>query len=440
MTTENTNKHTLPGWIQQQQQQSWQIEILIASGLILFLYSLPTYLINYLIDIQESKIPRAEEVILFFGGYIFSRALLIGFIVTLFLRSLWLAFLGINYAFPRGINFRNLSYSEYFTEKLRKTKSTTERIITLERICSLTFSVTIMVTLLTVGMFIFLAILFYGIFHIAPSLYTHFTPRVGFIFLVILLLMILGVIDWIFFDWLKRYPIISKLYYPVYNLFRWLSLSVLYHQEYLTFISNVKRWKVYGVFLLFFSIALVTSMSELSERFNNITPFTLFSTEEREFLKVPSFRYIQENNYENMLRENSRILTTAIQSDIISDNFLKVFVVYWKVHDETLDSLFRKHQVQTSFKRKTLRNFQRNDSLLQKAFNEFLKIKIDDRPFENNDWYFHKHPITGEAGFLTYLPLNNFTSGKHTLFIDHVRLVENNLQIRRRERITFYIN
>ncbi|MBC8183736.1 hypothetical protein H8E88_21800 [candidate division KSB1 bacterium] len=47
MPQKESEKHIIPKWIEEQQQQSWQIEILIASGFIFFLFSLPDLLTNY---------------------------------------------------------------------------------------------------------------------------------------------------------------------------------------------------------------------------------------------------------------------------------------------------------------------------------------------------------------------------------------------------------
>jgi len=427
---------------EEQQQQSWQIEntqieILIASGFIFFLFNLPDFLTNYFIDVNESKIIQAEGTILFFGSYIFARALLIGFSIILFLRALWLAFLGINYAFPQGINYSKLSYSNYFKEKTKHKTSVKNRIIKLEKVCSLTYSVTIILTLLTIGMFLLMSLIFYVIYYLAPSFYV---PEFGYVIIIVLFLMMLGIFDLIFFGFLKRFQIISKIYYPLYKLFKWLSLSFTYSQEWLTFISNTSRWKVYGLFLSYFVLSFFISSSEISERLGSDLFFQVFSVEDRNYTKLPSFQQVKNNRYENMLDSEKRIMTACIQSDIIKDSYLKVFVVYQKWFDSTLDSLFKKNDVILKLRQKSYIEYMKNDSLIQKTLNEFFITKIDDQEFSDSDWYFHDHSITGEKGFLTYLPLDKLVKGKHTLFINRLHLVEKNLKVYGNGVIHFYIN
>ncbi len=412
---DNNHSNSLPKWIKKIQQQSWQIEILIASGLIIFLFNLPQFLLTQFMEYEESVISRAEPVILFFGAYIFSRALLLGFIATLFLRALWLAFLGINFAFPNGIDFRRLSYNDYFVKKISKTKSIPERIISLERICSLTYSVTIMVTLLTAGIFVFIAILFYAMYYLAPQ--SLYTPEIGIILLIIIFFLMLGVTDWLFFGKLKNFNLVSKLYYPVYKLYQWLTFSFLYQKEYLTFISNVNRWKVYGIFLIYFLLAFEISMIELSKSKIGPSYLVLINFDQRNFTHLPTFLSTSKNKYENMLGENDKIISSAIQSDIITGNFLKVFIVYTKYFDESLDSLFRKNNVKLLIKNKTVDNYKMNDTLIQKSLDEFFVLKIDGKKVEKNNWFLHKHFKTDEMGFVSYIPIFDLPEGKHILMI-----------------------
>ena len=434
---EEHNNQSTPKWLELQQQNSWQIEIFIASGFIFFLFNLPEFLTTTFIDALESRIIEAEGTIIYFGAFIFSRALLIGFAVILFLRALWLAFLGINYAFPQGINYEKLSYSDYFKKKTQKNKNVISRIIHLEKICSLTYSVTIFLTLLTIGIFSLTVFLFYAISHLAPSLYT---PSFGYFVIGALFLMMLGITDFIFFGVFKKSESVSKIYYPFYILFKWLSLSFFYHQEMLTFISNSKRWKVYGLFLVYFSIAFVVSSSEIAQALGGSNFLNIKLTEDRDYTKPSSSYYIPLNYYDNMLEANDRIFDASIQSDIIFENYLRTFVVYHKKFDTTLDSLFRKNRVTPYLKRASRDVFHKNDSLMQKTFNEFFEVSIDKKPYNNNTWFFHDHHITGEKGFLTYLPIDSLSTGKHLLIIDRMHLVGDSLKSYRRGKIYFYKN
>lgn len=101
----------------------------------------------------------------------------------------------------------------------------------------------------------------------------------------------------------------------------------------------------------------------------------------------------------------------------------------------------KKNNVINKFKqRASFKDYVKNDSLIRKTLNEFFITKIDDREFKGNDWYFYDHSITGEKGFLTYLPLDGLNKGKHTLFINRQSLENDSLRVRGNGVIHFYVN
>jgi hypothetical protein len=163
--------------------------------------------------------------------------------------------------------------------------------------------------------------------------------------------------------------------------------------------------------------------------------------EGRSFLHINTFNVIDTKNYDNMLSPESRISWASIQSDVISDNYLKVFVVYLKGYDETLDSLFKENKVQTvlSGKSISLPEIWKNDTLLQTALNMFLQLKIDNKLYDNNSWFFHKHPVTGENGFLTYIPTDSISAGNHDLYINMHLLSDKEFKLSTRKVIPFFV-
>ena len=417
-------------------EQIWQIEILIASGLILFLYYIPDFLTRYLWDIAVKRNIDSTEMILYYGGYIFSRALLIGFVLSLFLRTIWLAFLGIYAAYPKGINFHLLNYTPYFNKYVQNYSSPRRRVKQFDKICSLTFSVTIIVTLQTIGLFGLMAVIFNIIAVLFPAINT---PNVGIIILVILFLLMLGVTDWFFFGLLKKYPLIGRIYMPFYKFFRWITLSSFYQPELLTFISNIKRWKANTVFALFFTFSFFLVLSETSQQIDVLKISKASTLDQRRYVQVPTLKRINPVNYDSLRPANKPILTASLQSDIITGGILKIFVVYLKRYDATLDSLVKKYSVQSDFKVNDISDLARNDSLWQNALNDLFNLKIDRERLENLQWYKYKHPQTGEIGFVTYVPVDSLPKGPHTLYLRYLRFIDKQAVTSHRAIIPFIL-
>lgn len=88
--------------------------MLTAGGAIVFLATLPSHLIRLFFDYASSNPIGPEGVMVLVGGYLCSRALLIGFTVNLLLRALWLAaYLGVNFVFPTFLETDNLSHGAH---------------------------------------------------------------------------------------------------------------------------------------------------------------------------------------------------------------------------------------------------------------------------------------------------------------------------------------
>ncbi len=416
MSEKNDNQTFLPKWLEEQQTNSWQIEILFASGFILFLLKIPQYCKDYLVSVLQSSAFESYVLILVVGTYLFSRALLIGFVVNLILRALWLGMLGVNFAFPQGINYERLNYSEYFNDKTKQQKSLAEQIIQVEKICSLSFSITVIMTLMSLGVFLLLALSFSFISYFFPTLDT---PVLGYILMILFFLLSLGVLDRVVFGRLKKVHQMSRWYYPFYRVYGVLSLSFLYRKEWLTITSNIQKWKIFVVFTLYFIAAFVMVSRDLSAYTNIPMLVTLDFQEERKYLNLDTWRRsVKSRHYENLLSADDKVFDLAIQSDIVKDKFLKLFVVYQQWFDRPLSHTLEKTNrgENQNQRRGTPRSiYLQRDSLMTIAFSSFFTVYIDKQVQRNPYWYQYQHPITKEHGFVTYLSLDSIQSGNHYL-------------------------
>ncbi len=432
------NDPPFPEWLKEQQHHSWQIEILISGGFIFFLAQLPDFFKEFLLQAAQGMELGPGIVILVAGGYMFSRALLIGFAINLIFRTLWLGFLGINFAFPKGIDYERLGYSEYFNEKIKKTPSVVTRIIDFEKICSLSYSIAILITLMSIGLFLLLSALMVLLSKVTISIDS---PLFGYSCMVLIALMILGFLDFLFFGFLKKSESVSRFYFPFYKLFGWLSLSFLYRKEWFTLISNLNRWKVYLIFLVYFSVAFLISTTEMSRYISGGIPsFDL--TEERRFADFRnSYQILSRSRYENMLQPNDKIFNACLESEILGDGYSSIFVAYKKRFDPALAVLFEENGVEMrhdSIRKLSWNGFLKNDTLLASTLSIFFEIHIDEQIIESTDWFIQNHPKTKERGFRGYFRLDSIESGRHRLDIYHKVLKNDTLANNRFNSFQFF--
>ncbi len=414
---DNKSLTPLPNWVQEQQHQSWQIEILIATGLIFFLTKIPKYLGDVFIDYAQATETGAESVILIIGALYFSRVLLIGFSINLLLRALWLAYLGVNFVYPNDINYEKLKYSEYFKEKTKQKADSVKRILLLEQFSSLSYSMTLMLTVMSFGIFLLLSVFYSLLSVIAYRLYD--SQEFGIFIMILFLFFSLGILDFLFFRLLKRYPAFSKWYYPIHRFYNLASLSFLFKREWLVLISNGRRWVIYPLFVFFFTVAFFLAADDVDRHMGDFDEFTLNLYESREFLDIPTFNVIKSSRYNNLLTPDQKIESWCLNSDVITEKSAWAFVVYNKYMDYTLEEIMKEFEFQKGDFQSREEIFA-NDRKFSASISKYIKIKIDSIEISDNEWFYHRHPQTNEVGFKTYIALDNFPKGYHKMHLDRL--------------------
>ena len=411
----------LPEWLEQQQHHSWQIEILLASGAVLFLSQVPGYLRDYLLDVYHvlGRKLRSEFVIGVLGGWLFSRALLIGFILNLALRAIWVAFLGVNYSFPGGVDFTKLNYSGVFnTREGTRGNGPVRRILILEKACTLSFSFAIFITLMAIGGFVLLLALFKLLDRWVPA---WSGPGVGLVVTAIIFSFVLGLFDHLFFGVLGRFRLLGRLYYPIHRLLGLLTLKRLYRQEWLTINSNLNRWLVLAIFAGYFSLAFFWSTAELKRSI----PLPYMPGFEQWDIRLlgnfsDTFQSVDAEQYDDMLQPGDRIVKASLGSSVIRNNYFSLFVVYREMFDEVLGVYWGGNGATTrpdSLQDHYTSTWLKNDRLLEAGIDSFLTVRIDGQSPGPLEWYLHEHPKTGELGFLTHIPSDSLSTGPHRLWI-----------------------
>jgi len=137
------------------------------------------------------------------------------------------------------------------------------------------------------------------------------------------------------------------------------------------------------------------------------------------------------NNYEDLLNENNGFIdNVAIQSKVISDNYVKVFVLYSENIENRIfnfNPLLKPEEDRRGLK--TGINFGTNikiserDSLRKvylKTFNKIYSVKIDTIKYETE--FILAHSKNDKLGFETYISTKTLNEGKHLLKVNRLRI------------------
>ncbi|PCH77766.1 MAG: hypothetical protein COB98_02470 [Flavobacteriaceae bacterium] len=408
------------------QQDSWQLELLISGFSILGLFTAIEF-IKELIAAATIFQNRYKAMFLFIV-LISCHILIFNLIIHVILRGLWIGALGLRYI-SGDIDFDNLNYQARFKSYLkRKIISFDKYIASLENYCSILFSISFLLVfyLISVFLMVFILILI-SKFIISNENLPKVFREIGGNFLAILVLIgaFLTLIDFITQGYLKKKKILSKIYFPFYWAYSYLTLSFLYRPLVYNFLDNKfgKRVSLFLVPIYIFIFFLISGETKVSNYIDYSEPAMLIT--------------MKNENYWNMYTEKYHyVKTTTIQSKIIKENYINIFSVF---NSNTEDNIFKlytdikpekdlrgyKFNSPIRFKRDSKDNSNTKDSLQLKyleMYNIVHQLYIDSTAYKTE--FLVSKNSKGQLGFETFINIKNLSEGKHVLKIERLELEE----------------
>ncbi|MEQ8469588.1 MAG: hypothetical protein RIC35_00305 [Marinoscillum sp.] len=396
-----------PDWLTELQQKSWEPEILL-SGIVLYgMFQAPGLLDQFYSFAQENLYGNESDLdnlvsILKIAFY----WLTCGLILHLVSRGIWVGMVGLSFTFPNGINKDKLKLAEPFANRIERIPSIEKIIINLEKICSSLFSISFMLFMMMIGAYLFflitLVIPILGIvFLFDIKDFTGVLEKVLIIYVFTFLgIGLISLIDFLTLGFLKRIKWLSKIYYPIHLLVSSITLARFYRPVYYTIITNFNRWKIAG-FLIFFVVLTFFGLDKVEQSGipgEEITRIELWSNSQN----VANF-----SGYYDDQNDDFHSVQAQIQSDIISENTVRLFVVL-KIGLE--DSIMKNCNYDSLIKLDTGSRFMKLHCL-----KEFYQVKLDDEKLENINWLFHYKQKTRQRGIMTYIDITNLEQGMHDI-------------------------
>jgi hypothetical protein len=358
--------------------RSWETEILISGGACFSLYQLAQYIGSFLTGMDHHPLFKCSIAILVTGLGILSTYFAIHLTATAF----WLSLILLQKIFPNGINKDNLKLAEPYQEKANQF-NIEKRIVYLDHISGLIFAWSITFVLIVVGIGLATTLAM-----VPPFLLVQIYPGAAgrslqLVVSIVYVTYILFLLDTFFYGFIRRSRFLAKVFYPLYLFWNTITLGFLWRPSLQTIFSNVRsRWKASLTVLVstVFIIFLTGDESDYYKLFDSRKSVT-------EKYSLDETRYLDK-------RKNERVEGSCIQSDIITDNFLRVYVNYNRVDAYYLDSLKTKN----------------------KYFSELIRITINDSPCDSLTWV-AINKENGQKGVQTIVDIKDLARRMHVLKI-----------------------
>ncbi len=396
---------------------SWQLEIIIAGGLFYTLFVSTDFFKDFYIKKQAVVNYDHYEVLLFFGLYILTRTLLIGFGANLLLRTFWVAYMAIDNWYPKGIAFDRLKLTDTQKARIKTRFHQEERLETLEKWASLSFSFAILFAMVVISTIVVCLLISAFLIEVLGLEALVYKPVFNYILAIVVVLAQLGVLAR--FSFKTGNGVADKALRAVGKGYYYLSGSFTYQRELWVLRSNSKQWILVSFALFYLVMATLISVNQLGAFFYGGT-FTIEAFDDRKTYGQNSIYTMQNRYYEENLKENEIFYRGGIQSEVIKEEQLKLFVVHWfwfdHYKDRILDSLdfkkeipvFENDSVRTIFYKKQLATY-------QATLNKLFIVELNQQRLDSIRWDRYKHPKTGEEGYLTYIGVDTLQKGRNTL-------------------------
>lgn len=401
MEDNKKNKSTeekTPQWLKTIQLNSWEAELLISALVLYALFQIPDYLTSTSLQYFDrgSRMHGLIEVLVEAV-----QLLSFGYILHILVRGIWVASVGLSYVFPKGVNQDALKFKGNFKKELQSNGSLVKMVLKLEELSSIIYGISFIFfgTLVGFGTLVFSFLAF--IEFISPTINSNpnLAAIAGAIILFYVFLSILVFIDFITNGILRRKNWSADWFYWIARVFRVVTLSFLYRRSLLVLISNTKGWKSY--LIPFIVLGVTMGYMYLNDMRND-------NIRDNYFTRMAGGDY-SSYNYENTRNDKDYLIAT-IQSDIVKDNTLKVFL-------SDLNSFGSLYMFEGK------KSLEKNiwDGLPSDSINHYfdkrLTIKIDSTEIKDLNWFKTQHPTTYRFGFTTFIDLGSLERGAHFLNI-----------------------
>ncbi|WCO00762.1 hypothetical protein [Psychroserpens ponticola] len=406
--------------LQRLQEESWQLELII-SGFAIFGLITAIGPIKEAVSIAESKQQLVLTIIL--GIALVSCSILIfNLLLHVVLRGLWIGTLGLRYV-SGDIDYDSLNYSEKFTKYLKKRVGSFDKYVaTLENYCSIIFAVSFLLIfyVLALTFTIITIVLIIAKIIENDNLPETFRTVIGIILILFFLFgMVLTFIDFITQGWLKKKKWISKIYFPIYWVFSFITLSFLYRPLVYNFLDNKFGRRLSFVLLpVYLSILILTSFKyKPSNYFDGVNQSSEISA--------------SRLNYMDQLSDSEHIDEFAISSKVITTPYLNVF---FELTDNVEDNIFNfKSDLKPVNDKRGLRSgiiftdnntnwssIRNQQNKYLEALNQVYSVKIDSTDYDGE--FILSENKHKDLGFETFVSIKDLEEGKHLLKVIRRRI------------------
>jgi len=399
---------------------TWELELFLSGAFVFATFQLPGLIESAFSRLAPHMTEAGESVLL--DAVLYAKAiaftLIAMFSIHLVMRAYWVALMGVHSVFPKGIRWSELKVGpiarDVYQSRMRDVSTVIAR---LDNVCSIVFSVGLLVVLL----FAFSTVMLVSASGIGYLLAHSVGGGKNTDIFAIAILLIFAVVPLCARLWDKRLGDDVDAHAPKYRALRRI-ITISYSMTLMrvlgpmmfTLMTNVGRRKSTAVlFLLLFVLLAAT----LADRMVNSD---LLSANTYDYFASSRRHEVNYRFYESQ-REPGKPYPRlpSIQSDVIKEPYVKLFIPYYPQRDNGAIA-----RVCPSLRPLQDRGVQFGsdkplpDSLTEPVLHciaQMHDVKLDGASPPKLDFAFYEQQESGLKGVIAYIPIDSAAHGRHVL-------------------------
>lgn len=406
-----------------------ELELLVSGAVVFTLFQLPGFLQGIYFRIQAWMSPDLFLVpfMAFYLGSLLTLTLIVCFSAHFLLRSFWVALAGLNHAFPEGVRWEEVDQSPILQRITREIfPSNRELEKRLDKIASTVFSILFFLLLQLLFVFLVFFVLLLVTEPLRRLLLPDIAPRTVLLAVLAALLgplLTASLVD----RWMKndpgrldRHPRLTALVGRTLRFYLALFVNRLYTPIQLTFASHFSTRATVlastGGLLLVVALFGVTFLAGSGT----------FAFDSYVFFpeRASGGAAVEPVHYENLATGRSRQQWPRIQSDVITDPYVRLFIPFRVERDDARlrelcpDLAPRRGEGLYLRRRAADQGAPAGDEVKTlDCMWRIYEVTLNGSRLASADVAFYRHPETGERGLVAYLPTADLPRGRNLISV-----------------------
>ena len=404
--------------------QSWNLELVISGAALFAILQLPDLLDQIFDYFRYNFLTRTGGLQGMLPSLAYSMmkatcyVLFLAFLTNFVMRAFWVGLVGLLAVYPTGIHYDRIPFSTPYAQKrMADDLGPLDRyILRLDQRCNIVFAVAFL--------FVIFLIIIAGAYLIALLVSSVLKPMIpaDIWHIVVQVVYILGAIYLITGIVLSlpkvkahstginlhyKFTSLSKLmYWGMYKPFMFI-LNTFY--SHLPFNKVLRAMVVFMiVFVVMLVVELLADVSRVDRR------VSLFNQRHLYTARIDSL-FSNPTAYDDQRAEGEYITAASIQSDVIREPFIRLFVAYPKALDTLLMTMAKEPVWSDTLSRKELRR--RFAEWSNGQMSNLMLITINDSVYRRPELLFTQRGKLQQRGWQTVLIPGNLRTGKNTIHL-----------------------